>query len=118
MDHDGGAFPVQYEDSTHAARELRLGASFKTALSADADLRLTGEAVHRFDDHGGAVQGQIIGVSSFRLPGAEVRQDWVRAGAEVDYRVRAGSVLSASLNTSSEGEDATWSGSVSWKLAF
>ncbi len=114
----GGAFPVQYEDSTHAARELRLGASFKTALSADADLRLTGEAVHRFDDHGGAVQGQIIGVSSFRLPGAEVRQDWVRAGAEVDYRVRAGSVLSASLNTSSEGEDATWSGSVSWKLAF
>jgi uncharacterized protein with beta-barrel porin domain len=116
----GGGFPVRYDESEHSARELRLGAGLKTVLTPAADLRLTLEAVHRFDDHGESVSGELLGPggTSFNLRGGDVRQDWARAGAEVDYRTTQGSVLSASLHASTEGEDADWSGSVSWKMAF
>ncbi|MEW5788635.1 MAG: autotransporter domain-containing protein [Pseudomonadota bacterium] len=114
----GGGFPVTYGEQQHTARELRLGLSGKTRLNDAAELRLTAEAVHRFDGRGGAVTGSLAGGPAFNLAGTSIKQNWARLGGEIDWRLGATRLLSASLNLSSEGEDASVSGSLSYKVSF
>lgn len=114
----GGGFPVAFNEQEHTAREMRLGVSGKTSLSASADLRLTAEAVHRFDGRGSTVAGSIVAGPGFSLAGGDIKQNWARVGGEIDWRLGATRLVSASFNVSSEGEDASVSGSVSYKVSF
>lgn len=113
----GGAFPVTYAASRQTSREVRLGLSARTQVSADTDLRLSAEAIHRLDADAEITfdGGAGIGVQTVAAP--ESQRNQARFGAEVDHRLDRQSLLSASLHASTGG-DTAWLGSVSWKYRF
>ena len=113
----GGAFPVTYADASQTSRELRLGLGARTQLSVDTDLRLSVEAIHRFDSDS-AISfdgGAGIGVQTVAAP--EATRNQARFGIEADHRIDRESMLSASLHATTGG-DTAWLGSVSWKHRF
>jgi hypothetical protein len=115
----GGGFPVAYDDQDLHIHEWRLGATAKTALSADTDLRLNAEVVSARNKTD-AVNGRLLGAGGFAFNFASTSETeaWGRLGVEVDHRFSKSSVLSASVYGANEGNDATTSGSVSLKMAF
>ncbi len=114
----GGGFPAHFDERSHTAKEVRLGVRSDKHLSNSATLHADVEAVHRFDDSGPNTHGQIVGLFDFDLPGADLEQDWIRLGLEVDQSIGKNQTLSASLHASSEGQDPSISGAVSFKIAF
>ncbi|NTV95293.1 MAG: autotransporter domain-containing protein [Thiobacillus sp.] len=113
----GGAFPVTYADASQTSRELRLGLGARNALSADTDLRLSAEAIHRFDSDAAITFDGGAGIGSRTVAAPESTRNRARFGIEVDHRVDTRSLLSASLHASTGG-DTAWLGSVSWKRRF
>jgi probable HAF family extracellular repeat protein len=114
----GGGFPVAYGASKWKTDDLRAGLAARMALSAATDLRLAGEIVHRFDDDTGGVNGQVLGLWRFSLPGQKTKQNWARAMADVDHRFRDGSVLTVGANLGSPGGDASWGVTVGYRASF
>lgn len=115
----GGGFPVAYDDQDLHIHEWRLGATAKTALSADTDLRLNAEVVSARNKTD-AVNGRLLGAGGFAFNFAATSETeaWGRLGVEIDHRFSKTSVLSASVYGANEGNDATASGSLSWKMMF
>ena len=115
----GGGFPVAYNDQDLQIHEWRIGATAKTGLSADTDLRFNVEAVSARNKTD-AVSGRLLGAGGFAFNFASTSEteEWGRLGLEVDHRFSKRSVLSASLYGANQGNDASVSGSVSWKVMF
>lgn len=115
----GGGFPVAYDDQKLHIHEWRLGATAKTALSTDTDLRFNAEVVSARNKTD-AVNGRLLGAGGFAFNFASTSETeaWGRLGVEVDHRFSRSSVLSASVYGANEGNDATASGSISWKTTF
>lgn len=113
----GGAFPARFEDQDNTMREVRLGVTAVTELTQALTLSTTLEAVHRSGDSP-RVEGSVPGVFGFDLGGGELSRNWVRAGAEIDYRVGDNAVISASFNAATAGRDATFSGSLGLRGEF
>jgi probable HAF family extracellular repeat protein len=117
----GGTAPANFQDQNHTGTELRLGLTGKYPFSERVTLLGHAEVAHRFDDNAATIEGNInaLGVGiGFRQQGNDVRKNWVRLGAEVDYRINASNVLNASTFVASSGQDADVTGAVSWKILF
>ena len=104
----GGGFPVGYAAAKWRTDDLRLGVAARTALNPATDLRLGLEAVHRLDASTDGVNGQVIGLWSFTLPGQKTDQTWARLTADVDHRLSNATALTFGATAASNGGDATW----------
>ncbi len=117
----GGTAPANFQDQDHTAHELRLGITGQYPLNDKVTLLGHVEAAHRFDKNSARVQGNInaLGVSlDVNQQGRSIAQDWVRIGAEVDYKVNASNMINVSSFISSAGQDADMTAAASWKVLF
>lgn len=64
--------------------------------------------MHRFDDSTNGVNGQVIGLWSFGLPGQQVKRTWARVTADVDHRLSNTTALTFGANAATSGGDASW----------
>ena len=103
----GGGFPVRWNDRIERTTTGRVGTDAVHTLSPTVSLLARLEGVHRFDDKSDGARGELLGLSTFELPGQAYRQNWVRAavGAEAALGGGVGSVM---LNGTSEGGDADY----------
>jgi probable HAF family extracellular repeat protein len=103
----GGGFPVRWNDRTERTTTGRLGMDAVHTFSPTVSLLARLEGVRRFDDKSDGASGELLGLSTFELPGQAYRQNWVRAavGAEAALGGGVGSVM---LNGTSEGGDADY----------
>lgn len=113
----GGAFPARFDDQDNTMREVRLGVTAVTEITQALTLSTTLEAVHRSGDNPGS-SGSVPGIFGFDLGGGDLSRNWVRAGAEIDYRVGDNALISASFNAATAGRDASFSGSVGLRGQF
>jgi hypothetical protein len=104
----GGGFPAQFSASSAQTNDFRLGAAAATALSSSTDLRLGLEAVHRSDGSSDGVNGQVIGLWSFSLPGQNTNQTWARTTVDIDHRLGKSALITVGANLASAGGDAPW----------
>jgi probable HAF family extracellular repeat protein len=117
----GGSAPANFQDQNHTAQEVRVGLTGKYALNEKVTLLGHTEVAHRFDAHGANIQGNINALGfgiGFNQAGNAVNRNWVRLGAEVDYKLSDSSLLNASTFVSSAGQDADMTAAVSYRLAF
>jgi len=115
----GGAFPASYDAQKHQSEEGRLGLVAARDLTTTTRLRLTFEAVHRFDGQGPALSGQdITGGVAFELDGSDPSPDCVRYGFDIDHKLTPTTMLSFSAFGSSTGEVPDVSGALSLRHAF
>lgn len=110
----GGGFPVRWDDRTERTTTGRVGMDAVHTLSPTVSLLARLEGVHRFDNKSDGASGELLGLSTFELPGQAYRQSWVRAavGAEAALGGGVGSVM---LNGTSEGGDADYWLAVNYK---
>lgn len=103
----GGGFPVRWNDRTERTTTGRVGMDAVHTFNPTVSLLGRIEGVHRFDDKSDSASGELLGLSTFELPGQAYRQNWVRAavGAEAALGGGVGSVM---LNGTSEGGDADY----------
>lgn len=113
----GGAFPAAFNELCGTATEARYGVDFRATVSGQFRLISTIEGVHRFQDSGPDVTGQVIGLAAFNLGAANYRQDWLRAGAGFEFDM-AGSTLSVMGNATTNGESANAWIAANWRVTF
>lgn len=115
----GGAFPASYDAQKHQSEEGRLGLVGTRDLTASTRLRLSFEAIHRFDGQGPSLTGQdITGGVAFELDGSDPSPDCVRYGLDIDHKLTPTTMLSISAFGSSTGEVPDVSGAISLRHAF
>ena len=116
----GGGFPAAFDKQTTTVSDLRAGAVLRKALSEATDLRLSAETVGRLSNHVNATSGRLLGPGGFAFdfaPRSE-RSKWVRVGAEIDHRLTRATLLSLSVNSSTQDGRSNWWASASWRTAF
>ncbi|MFL0692698.1 MAG: autotransporter domain-containing protein [Agrobacterium tumefaciens] len=88
-------------------------------LPINDQLRLVGtvEGVHRFENRGSNVTGQVIGLGGFSLQGSAYQKDWLRAGAGIELDI-AGSTLSVMGNATTKGESSSAWLAANWRVTF
>lgn len=107
----GGGFPASYEASKENITDYRAGIDANFKLNEFNTLITTLEAIHRVQDRGNGVSGQISGLGSFNIDGREYDQDWMRATVGVEHTFMDKSRFTLTLNRTSRGEDPVfWSG--------
>lgn len=113
----GGAFPAAFNRLCDNATEARYG--FDLTLPVTEQFRLIGtiEGVHRFEDRGSNVTGQVIGLGGFDLGQVSYRQNWLRGGAGFEFDI-AGSTLSVMGNATTKGESANAWVAANWRMTF
>ena len=104
----GGGFPAQFGASATQTSDFRLGAAFATSLSSSTDLRLGLEAAHRSNGSSDGVNGQVIGLWNFSLPGQSANQTWARTSVDLDHRLSKTALITVGANLASTGGDAPW----------
>jgi outer membrane autotransporter protein len=104
----GGGFPAYFAASTWTTNDVRVGSAAKTALSPKTDLRLSAEVVHRFENNTSGVNGNVIGLWNFSLPGQQIKQSWTRVMVDVDHRISDKVAFTVGGNAATNGGDATW----------
>lgn len=115
----GGAFPASYDAQKHQAEEGRLGLVGTRDLTTSTRLRVSFEAVHRFDGQGPSLSGQdVTGGVAFNLNGSDPSPDCVRYGLDIDHKLTPTTMLSVSAFGSSTGEVPDVSGAISLRHAF
>ena len=118
----GGTAPARFDSQRHTAQESRLGLTGAYEVSDATTLYGHTEWAHRFDSDAASVSGNanVLNVVAlpFNIKGNDIRQDWVRVGAEVVHSVNERNRLSVSGNVASAGQDADLSMGVSWNLLF
>ena len=113
----GGTFPAAFDRLCDDATEARYGLDMTIPLTGQFRLIGTVEGVHRFEDSGSNVTGQVIGLGGFNLGQARYRQDWLRGGVGFEMDV-GGSTLSVMGNGTTQGESAAVWVAASWRVAF
>ncbi|MFT4955427.1 MAG: putative HAF family extracellular repeat protein [Brevundimonas sp.] len=113
----GGAFPAAFDRLCDEATEARYGLDMTIPLTDGLRLISTVEGVHRFEDGGADVTGQVIGLGGFDLGQARYRQDWLRGGAGFELDL-GGSTLSVMGNGTTRGESAAVWIAAHWRVAF
>lgn len=113
----GGGFPAAFSSQNDVEHEIRFGIDTDFRLSERTSLRAMVEAVKRFEDESN-LQGGIIGITPFSLPGRDLKSFWGRAGVELTYDLADSQRISFSVNASTEGADPTVSGALSYSIKF
>ena len=115
----GGGFPVQFDDITTTSQEARLGFEAAGKVNRDkTEIRVTAEAVHKFDSNSSGVSGDVVGLFSFDLRNESDNDTWVRVGLDVDHTFNNGITLGGSSFLSSTGADPDVSGAITLKVPF
>ncbi|MDR3390671.1 MAG: autotransporter domain-containing protein [Sulfuriferula sp.] len=104
----GGGAPASYQASTSRTNDIRIGTAAHTELTAKTAMRIGAEVVHRMEGNLTGVNGQVIGLYSFSLPGSSIDQDWVRATLDFDHRLTKTTLVTFGANAATPGGDATW----------
>jgi len=104
----GGGFPARFDAAKSKMSDLRIGAAAKTALTAATDLRLGLEAAHRFDDSTTGINGQVVGLWNFSLPGQRVKRTVARATVDFDHRLSNSAALTFGATTAGNRGDTSW----------
>ncbi|MES2408438.1 MAG: autotransporter domain-containing protein [Pseudomonadota bacterium] len=113
----GGSFPVAYSSDPSSSNDLRVGLTGKAPLSATTDLRLSAEAIHRFESSTGA-NVEVTGLYSFSVAGQSVRQNWARVNADIDHRLTNSSLLTVGVNAGTTGGDPSWGVTAGCRMSF
>ena len=113
----GGAFPAAFNRLCDSATEARYGLDVTLPVMEQVRFVGTLEGVHRFEDSGTNVTGQVIGLGAFDLGQASYRQNWLRAGAGLEFDL-GGSTLSVMGNATTQGESASAWLAASWRVRF
>lgn len=113
----GGAFPSAYGTLCDDATEARYGFDALIPLADSVRFTATLEGVHRVEDKGRNISGQVIGLGAFDLAGASYRQDWLRAGVGFETDL-GGGILSLMGNGTTRGESASAWVAANWRLTF
>ncbi len=107
----GGGFPAIYDKSKENVTDWRAGFDANFKLNDSNTLITTLEAVHRAEDSGKGVSGQIVGLGSFSIDGREYDQNWLRATLGLEHSFENRSKFTITFNRTTEGEDTVfWSG--------
>lgn len=113
----GGVFPSAFNKLCDEATEARVGFDARVPLTETFRLVGTLEGVHRFQDHGSNVTGQVIGLGAFNLGAADHHQDWLRGGLGFEADIGKSS-LSVIANATTKGESADAWVAANWRLTF
>lgn len=113
----GGAFPTSFNELCDDATEARLG--FDATMPVTDTVRLIGtlEGVHRFQERGSNISGQVVGLGSFSIAQAKYQQEWLRGGAGLEVDL-ADSTLSVMGNATTHGETSSAWLAVNWRKQF
>ena len=112
-----GGFPATFNARQDHATELRLGVNATTPLTDDIRLITTAEGVHRFEENGARMKGNLIGLSSFNLDGAKNKQNWLRGGLGIEADTASGTAA-MTFNATTRGEMPNYWLAVSYQMAF
>lgn len=113
-----GTFPARFDGQSDDYSEARLGFNTQTPLPlAGFNFVSNLEAVHRFEDRTSGVSGEVTGVFDFSLPGEQVRNDWVKAGAGIEGLIGPGKAT-VMLNGTSKSEMPNLWLAASYQLTF
>ncbi|MBP2870030.1 MULTISPECIES: autotransporter outer membrane beta-barrel domain-containing protein [Pseudomonas] len=113
-----GTFPARFDGQSDDYSEARLGFNTQTPLPlAGFNFVSNLEAVHRFEDRTSGVSGEVTGVFDFSLPGEQVRNDWVKAGAGIEGLIGPGKAT-LMLNGTSKSEMPNLWLAASYQLTF
>ncbi len=99
----GGSFPASFDELCDDVTEARGGVDATIAMTDSLNLIGVFGGVHRFQDQGPTVRGNVVGLAPFTLPGADYEQTWVRGGLGLEADL-GGAVLSGMANATSQGE--------------
>lgn len=114
----GGGIPAEFDGRTDDYTEARLGFNTQTPLPMPGYNFVTNlEAAHRFEDRSAGSSGQVEGLFTFDLPGEEVNQNWLKAGAGVEGEVGPGK-LSLMVNGTTQSDMPNVWVATSYQLAF
>lgn len=113
-----GSFPARFDSRTDDYTEARLGFNTQTPLPITSFNFVSNlEAVHRFEDRTSATSGEVTGLFDFSLPGEDVRNDWVKAGAGIEGLIGPGKAT-VMLNGTSKSEMPNLWLAASYQLTF
>ena len=101
---NGGSFPVSYNAMSEHSTIARIGADAVHHLTDDFRVVAKAELAYQFEDTASQVNGTIVGLSAFSLPGQSQNQVWVRGGIGAEYDI-GGGTASVMLNVTSRGQD-------------
>jgi hypothetical protein len=114
----GGGIPADFDGRTDDYTEARLGFNTQTPLPFAGYHFVTNlEAAHRFEDTTAGASGQVEGLFTFNLPGEDVNQNWLKAGAGVEGEVGPGK-LSLMVNGTTQSDMPNVWVATSYQLAF
>lgn len=103
----GGSFPARFDRTQGASNTVRLGLDGRLDLTSTVSLVSRAEVAHRFEDQAPNTTGEIIGFTSFDLPGAPVEQNWLRGG--IGIQTKSGPLEGQlMLNASSQDKGSYW----------
>lgn len=114
----GGGFPVSYGEAQTTTKDLRIGSAFARKISSQANFLLGLEYVHQFQSNTAGINGQVIGLNTFNLPGQTLKQDWARMTVDVDYQLKPNAILTAGLNTATTGNEPTFGITIGLRASF
>jgi uncharacterized protein with beta-barrel porin domain len=113
----GGGFPAQLDGRSESATLLRYGVNAIRPVGYGVRLLGTLEGVHQFNGEGSGITGQVLGLFNFALPGAQYKQNWLRAGIGADAKLGWG-IASLMFNATTEGQDPTYWVSATYRVVF
>lgn len=113
----GGALPLTYSAMNQISREARAGVTLLSPLSEQTDLRFPLELAHR-ENGSATVTVAFNPLFSFPMSNPGSKQNWARAGIELDHRLNAQTVLNGATIFSTLGGDSSWLATISLKHAF
>ncbi len=114
----GGGFSAMYNKVKESVSDFRIGLDANFNLNESNTLITTLEGVHRVQDRGHGVSGQIVGLNSFDIQGREYDQNWVRATIGLEHTFENNSRFTITLNRTSEGEDPTFWTGFNYSISF
>jgi len=106
-EESGGSFPARFDETKGSSNTARIGLDASWQVQPKFSLIARAELAHRFQEQAANTTGEIIGLSSFNLPGAPIDQTWVRGG--IGLQTRSGPIEGQILfNASSQEEGSYW----------
>jgi len=99
----GGPFPAVIEPIEQTSQVARLGLEGQLDLDPSTTLWALAAIAHRFESHGAAVSGEIVGITSATTHGVQLEQDWAEVAIGADHALDAYTTLSAAVGANSMG---------------
>lgn len=112
----GGTIPLAFAEQRVTSDELRGGVTLLSRLTEQTDMRFPLELAHR--KNSSATVNGMVATIPFSFSSASSKQNWGRAGIELDHRLGPQTVLNGATIFASTGGDASWLATVSIKQAF